>query len=67
MPPHLAGVATIMLLCGTFFLAYTIELSRLLLQTVVLSFVMVLDELVYASLAPEHGITGGNPPSPTQC
>ena len=33
-------------------LADTINISRLLLQTVVLGFVMVIDELVYASLAP---------------
>jgi hypothetical protein len=34
--------------------ADTIEISRLLLQTVVLGFVMSIDELVYASLAPLH-------------
>ena len=35
-------------------LADTIEISRLLLQTVVLGFVMLIDELVYTSLAPLH-------------
>ena len=43
-----------MLLCGTFFLVYTIDISRLLLQTVVLAFVMNIDELIFASLAPVH-------------
>ena len=48
------SIAINMLVCGMFFLAYTIELSRLLLQTVVLSFVMNVDELVFTTLAPLH-------------
>ena len=47
-------IALNMLICGMQFLAYTIELSRLLLQTVVLSFVMNVDELVFTTLAPLH-------------
>ena len=46
-------IVTVMMYAGTLFLGYTIELSRLLLQTVVLGFVMTIDELMYTALAPE--------------
>ena len=48
------GIVMVMLVAGTFFLGYTIELRTLLLQTVVLGYVMTVDELVYAALAPAH-------------
>ena len=48
------AIAILMLFSGTRFLVYTIELSRLLLQAVVLGFVMNIDELVFSSLAPAH-------------
>ena len=48
-PPRREGSSATTLL-----LADTIEISRLLLQTVVLGFVMMIDELVYTSLAPLH-------------
>ena len=46
-------IVLVMMYAGTLFLGYTIELSRLLLQTVVLGFVMTIDELMYIALAPE--------------